>query len=175
MTDYEVALSLLDSKQRYSESKVKSNPNLVNQIKDKYNDSLSFRETIYRIIHHIDVRPVCLHCGKPVEFVGKTRLMFRQYCCYECSRKSPLTMKRMKATNKKLYGGIGFASKELAQKSENTAIKIHVKDYRKTVQQVKSRKTKKERYGDENYNNREQAVKNTNYTKCYENYKKNYE
>ena len=32
MTDYEVALSLLDSKKRYSESKVKSNPNLVNQI-----------------------------------------------------------------------------------------------------------------------------------------------
>lgn len=60
MTDYEVALSLLDSKQRYSESKVKSNPNLVNQIKDKYKDSLSLRETIYRIIHHIDVRPVCL-------------------------------------------------------------------------------------------------------------------
>ena len=35
MTDYEVALSLLDFKQRYSESKVKSNPNLVNQIKSK--------------------------------------------------------------------------------------------------------------------------------------------
>lgn len=172
MSDYEIAISLLDSQHRYSQSKINSNPDLVKQIQNKFPDSQSLRETIYRIIHNINERPVCLHCGKPVEFVGKTHLMFRQYCCYECSRKSPLTMERMKATNKKLYGGIGFASKELAQKSENTAIKIHGKDYRKTVQQVKSRKTKKERYGDENYNNREQAVKNTNYTKCYENYKK---
>lgn len=172
MTDYEAALALLDSQHRYSQAKINSNPDLVKQIQNKFTDSQSLRETIYRIIHNINERPVCLHCGKPVEFIGKTRLMFRQYCCYECSRKSPLTMKRMKATNKKLHGGIGFASKELAQKSENTAIKIHGKDYRKTVQQVNARKTKKERYGDENYNNRAQAVLSTDYKQTYENYKK---
>lgn len=172
MTDYEVALSLLDSKQRYSESKVKVNPNLVNQIKDKYNDSLSLRETIYRIIHHIDKRPVCLNCGNSVAFIGKEKLAFRQYCCYRCSRECPLTMERMKSTCNKKYGGIGFASKELYEKSENTSKELYGENYRSSVQQVKARKTKLLRYNDENYNNREKAKLNTDYKAIYESYKK---
>ena len=171
MTDYEVALSLLDSKQRYSESKVKSNPNLVNQIKDKYKDSLSLRETIYRIIHHIDVRPVCLNCGKQVRFIGKIKIPYYQYCCYRCSHESPLTMERMKNTCEKRYGGIGFASKELYEKAENKSKELYGENYRTEVQQVKAHKTKLERYNNENYNNRAQAKLHTNYKACYEKYK----
>lgn len=172
MTDYEIALTLLDSKQRYSESKVKSNPNLVNQIKDKYKDSLSLRETIYRIVHHIDVRPVCLNCGKQVNFVGKIKLPYRQYCCFRCSRECSLTMERMKKTCENRYGGIGFASKELYEKSENKSKELYGENYRKDVQQVKARKTKLEKYGDENYNNRESAKLNTDHKAIYESYKK---
>lgn len=71
MSDYEIAISLLDSQHRYSHEKIKSNPDLVKQIQNKFPDSQSLRETVYRIIHNINERPVCLHCGKPVEFVGK--------------------------------------------------------------------------------------------------------
>lgn len=48
MTDYEIAIFLLDSKNRYSQIKVNKNKDIVLQIEHKYSDSLSLRETIYK-------------------------------------------------------------------------------------------------------------------------------
>lgn len=172
MTDYEIAIFLLDSKNRYSQNKVNKNKDIVSQIEHKYSDSLSLRETIYRIIHNIEIRPVCKTCGNPVEFIGKTKIGFRTYCCPKCINNDVEIKERIKQTNEKLYGGLGFASKELYEKSEQTAIKLHGEEYRKTVQHINAKKTKKIRYDDENYNNRKQAVEHTDYAKCYSNYKK---
>lgn len=113
---------------------------------------------------------VCI-VGNTVDFVGKKSIGFRQYCCYRCSRLSPLTMKRMKDTCAKKYGGIGFASKELTEKSENTSVARYGESWRKDVQQASMRSTKLKRYGNCFYSNREQAMRHTDYAKTYEKYK----
>ena len=51
---------------------------------NRYTDSQSLRETIKRIQYNIDVRPVCVICGKPVKFLnGKKNQLFNKTCCKE--------------------------------------------------------------------------------------------
>lgn len=51
---------------------------------NKYTDSGSLLETIYRIQHTINVRPVCKCCGLPVQFA--TGYGFRDFCSKKCSK-----------------------------------------------------------------------------------------
>ena len=37
----------------------------INYLKNRYNDSLSLKETIFRIINNIDIHPNCPECGNP--------------------------------------------------------------------------------------------------------------
>lgn len=46
-----------------------------------YKDSDSVKETIYRIINNIDVRPTCKECGGRVKF---NRGLFSTFCCPKC-------------------------------------------------------------------------------------------
>ena len=80
-------------------------------------------------------------------------------------------MQRMKNTCMKKYGGIGFASKELTEKSENTSIARYGESWRKEVQQASMHSTKLKRYGNCFYSNHEQAMQHTDYAKSYEKYK----
>ena len=51
---------------------------------NRYTDSQSLRETIKRIQYNIEVRPVCVICGKPVKFLnGKKNQLFNKTCCKE--------------------------------------------------------------------------------------------
>ena len=77
----------------------------------------------------------------------------------------------MKKTNDERYGGIGFSSEELKKKAELRTIELYGENYRSTVQQVKAKKTKLERYGNANYNNREKASLHSDRKKIYESYK----
>lgn len=123
-------------------------PNIYNFIINIYNDSASIEETFKRLLLNIDVKPVCPICGKPVEFVGKKNLMFRKYCSNSCRGKDPKNNQKwvngQKEYNKKHYG------------VEYVWQRKDVKDKRK--------KTLKEKYGDENYNNIEKR-KETNLKK----------
>ena len=40
-------------------------------VNNRYNDSSSIAETIYRIKHNIEIRPVCPICGGYLKFNGK--------------------------------------------------------------------------------------------------------
>ena len=51
---------------------------------NRYNDSQSLKETVYRINFGYDVRPVCENCGKPIEFLGKPSRMWKTYCSNQC-------------------------------------------------------------------------------------------
>ena len=77
-------------------------------------------------------------------------------------------MNKIKNTAFERYGGIGYSSKILKEKSESTTISKYGQNYRSEVQQVKAKITKKERYGDPNYNNRAAAIKHTDYKKIAE-------
>lgn len=51
---------------------------------NRYTDSQSLRETIKRIQYNIEVRRVCVICGKPVKFLnGKKNQLFNKTCCKE--------------------------------------------------------------------------------------------
>ena len=51
---------------------------------NRYTDSQSLRETIKRIQYNIEIRPVCVICGKPVKFLnGKKNQLFNKTCCKE--------------------------------------------------------------------------------------------
>lgn len=96
-------------------------------LNNRYPDSLSYYETIYRIKNGIEVRPVCKTCGNPVKFIkGK----FLNYCSPKCSAINLKTKEARKMTCLEKYG------------VENAAQSDSV--------QVKMKKTCKERYGVEN-------------------------
>ena len=55
------------NKSRCAENYLKKH-NLYDELMSYYNDSLSIRETIFRIINDLDTRPKCKICGKTLEF-----------------------------------------------------------------------------------------------------------
>ena len=103
---------------------------------NRYNDSQSLKETIYRINFGYDVRPVCENCGKPIKFLGKPSRMWKTYCSNQC-RYSLNRLNKYKQTCLEKYGV------EYAQQSNK------VKD--------KAKQTCIEKYGVEHYTNREKS------------------
>ena len=103
---------------------------------NRYNDSQSLKETIYRINFGYDVRPVCENCGKPIKFLGKPSRMWKTYCSNQC-RYSLNRLNKYKQTCLEKYGV------EYAQQSNK------VKD--------KAKQTCLEKYGVEHYTNREKS------------------
>ena len=53
-------------------------------LEGRFSDSLSIKETIYRICYNIYKRPVCQICGNPVEFVGRQKNVFSKTCSSKC-------------------------------------------------------------------------------------------
>ena len=79
--------------------------NIKKYIDNRYVDSLSFKETIYRMYYNIENRPTCKTCGGEVKFVGKYPIIFRQYCCNRCSGISPETINKKQLSDKAKHNG----------------------------------------------------------------------
>lgn len=79
---------------------------------------------------------ICKICNKPTKLYSIT-VGYRPYCSIRCKNNDKNLMLRIKETNNKIYGGTGFASKELNNKCKETCFEL---------------------YGDRNYNNKEKAV-----------------
>lgn len=58
-------------------------PDIKQYLLNRYPDSSCIHETVYRILHCIETRPVCKHCGKPVTFGNRE---FMDFCCTSCSK-----------------------------------------------------------------------------------------
>ena len=56
-------------------------------IAERFNDSQSIKESIWRILYHIEERPVCEVCGGAVKFVGRKHMIFSKTCSKDCFRK----------------------------------------------------------------------------------------
>lgn len=143
----------------------------------RYNDSFSLNETLKRILYKIDKHPICPICGKPVLYLGKKDRMFLNTCSEECGIK--LRTKNIKNTCLKKYNCINpFQIDEVKNKIKNTCNEKYGVDNpqkNKIIQEKsqitsllkygqlngggseksinKIKKTKLERYGDENYVN----------------------
>lgn len=65
--------NIFDTKGRINSNMVNNNylekhPILKSYLLNRYSDSDSISETIYRIKNNITIRPVCKHCGKHIKF-----------------------------------------------------------------------------------------------------------
>lgn len=87
-------------------------------LKNRFKDSESFKESVWRILYHIEERPVCPVCGNKVLFYGRKKTIFAKTCSNECFKKilskekteediyyeSLTTKEKTKYTCRKKYG-----------------------------------------------------------------------
>lgn len=60
-----------------------NHPDIKQYLLNRYPDSSCIHETVYRILHEIEVRPTCKNCGKPITF---SSMGFMDFCCTSCSK-----------------------------------------------------------------------------------------
>ena len=80
MTDEDIINYIWDKKNNFNSlySKGKISQEMLDYLSNRYNDSTSLRESLYRIKHNLEIRPVCHICGAPVKFDGSA---FKKACC----------------------------------------------------------------------------------------------
>ncbi len=103
--DWHFNQSYLNKYKRHYKKKTKYK-NIINYIENRYDDSESFKETLYRIRHNCNIRPVCKTCGKPVKFIGKGNKLFATFCSNRCSGKNKNTIKKKQYTDRNKHNGV---------------------------------------------------------------------
>ena len=90
---------------------LKLHPDINNYLINRYTDSLSLRETLYRILLDIETRPVCPICGGEVRFDANHRFHrnrngwpFMKYCSMKCGANDKNVIQKRKDTSIKKYG-----------------------------------------------------------------------
>lgn len=94
-------------------------------IMNRFNDSLSFNESLYRILNNINVRPTCKVCGNKLNFIGFSK-GFTTFCSKKCVSvvcnpwNRPEVQEKCRNTIIRNNGGLGSASKIIKNKMEET-------------------------------------------------------
>lgn len=162
---------------RLSINYMKSRPSLSKYLLERYPDTMikdgynSYVEIVYRIIHHIDKRPVCPTCGNPVNFIDGT-VGFREFCCHLCVNRYEGTKEKIKKTCLEKFGYINaLKSPEIRKKMEETNLERYgVKNvYQSEEIKEKIKKTHIERLGVE-YPMQSKDVMNKARKTCIEKY-----
>lgn len=129
----------------YLES-MKVKPYLESRVSDIPLELFSYK----RIFHHIEKRPVCKVCGKPVTLKGCSYKIFNFYYSNACSHKSKEVKQKALHTNLERYGGpVPCCSKEVLDKIKATNLKRYGTENARTSKVVseKIEKTNLEKYG----------------------------
>lgn len=113
-------------------------------ILNRYVDSDSYQESIYRILNDIHDKPKCKYCGKLLKFKGRGKGSgFGKYCSCYCEAKDISTFKNSQKIKDAVFKKYGvdnvFKLKETRDKAKQTKIDL---------------------YGDENYNNHQKIYSN---------------
>ena len=104
-------------------SKIKSlNDDELNYLTNRYDDSLSIKETIFRILNNINVHPVCQECGKLCKVKYRKKQPFYSTCGnMECIHKRKGNGPKEKCMQK--YGVENqFQRKEIKDKIRQTCL-----------------------------------------------------
>ena len=56
-------------------------------LKNRFTDSQSIKESVWRILFNIEQRPKCKICGNNVKFIGKKSNIFSKTCSNKCFKK----------------------------------------------------------------------------------------
>lgn len=86
-----------------------TNNEIYKYLINRYNDSDSIRETIYRIKLHINKKPICPTCGNYIKFTG---CGFNDHCSQYCSRHDINVLNKDEQTRELRYGDKHFVNKE---------------------------------------------------------------
>ena len=148
------------------------NYNIWDYVNNRYNDSDSFGESLYRIINNINERPVCKICGNKVKYQGLI-IGFKHTCSKECEKiyrhnigvecsviNRPDVREKIKQTCLEKYGSCTpFGNAEIKEKIKNINLKKYgvISPFGSKEIQEKSKTTKIEKYGNVNYNNTEKC------------------
>jgi hypothetical protein len=81
---------------------------------------ISFKEKVWHFIYNVDDKVLCKHCKKELKFKRSLSEGYGIYCSISCGNKCPEHIKKVKNTCIDKYGGVGTASKLLADKIEKT-------------------------------------------------------
>ena len=73
-------------------------------LKNRWEDSSSLSESLYRIVYKLPERHRCPICGKFTEFVNKNVQIWRIYCSWECKVKNTNLVERHKQGCLRKYG-----------------------------------------------------------------------
>ena len=117
--------------------------NIQNYLLNRYNDltigsKTILKESLYRILQKVDIRPKCPICGKFTAFNPLKQICYNNHCSRSCEMKDKKVMEKHNKSCLEKYGSINNSSK--------------------------MKQTKLQKYGDENYNNSEKR-NNTNLKK----------
>lgn len=176
---------------RYMKSN-KCLPEEIEYVQNRYNDSNSIEETLYRIKHHIEKCPICKICGNSLIWTKKHG--YHTYCSKHCSNLDPISIdKRQKGliskygqkspfasldvrekrdkTWKKKYGGNPFTNDNIRKKIQETCLnKYGVSCIGLSKEsKEKAKQTCLEKYGVDNYAKTKEFVEKAKQT-CIEKY-----
>ena len=145
---------------------IDNNEEIKKYLLNRYEYSDSFAETLWRIKLHIENRPTCVQCGKPVKYYKAGK--FSEFCSIKCAMNSDKVKQHCKDLLQEKYGVDNvYQLESVKNKIKQTCIeKYGVDNYRKTEEsKIKIRETSLKRYGTE-YPSQSQLfkdkVKNTN-------------
>ena len=127
-------------------------PEVYEVLRTFYSDSESIVETIYRIVHDIEVRPTCKVCGGHLKF---NNMSFPRYCSRKCSNADPEVLEKIRnSCSNSLRKAYRERGNEI-RKKRSQSLKEHygeesISPYGIKSIQNKIKETIKERYGVEN-------------------------
>ena len=135
---------------------------IIEYLDSRFNDSSSYKETLYRIKYGIEARPVCKMCGGKVDFIGKKDKGFNEHCSCKCTQQDSDVRKKNEETCMVLYGVSNPAkSEKIKEQIKNTNLQRYGVEnvYKSELIKERIKHTMLERYGVENIHNAPYIVK----------------
>lgn len=110
-------------------SKNKINKNIVNYIKNRFNNSNNIEENLYWLYNHIKIRPTCPVCGGYLKFNNFIE-GYQRVCCHSCANLHSETKEKTKQTCLHKYGVESYMKTiEFRNKSKETIKKRNKENY----------------------------------------------
>ena len=104
----------------------KYNKDIYEYLINRYNDSDSLKETLFRIYNGIEEHPKCPTCGKPLVFKG----IFFKFCSNICAQSSDEIKQKIKQTCLDKYGVDNYnKTKESKEKIKQTCLEKYGVEY----------------------------------------------
>ena len=104
----------------------KYNKDIYEYLINRYDDSDSLKETLFRIYNGIEEHPKCPTCGKPLVFKG----IFFKFCSNICAQSSDEIKQKIKQTCIEKYGVDNYSkTKESKEKIKQTCLEKYGVEY----------------------------------------------